>query len=338
MQNKAQVKPRYDWVDYSKGICIIAVVCLYSTNLAHESSIDAGWMQYWTDFAQPFRMPDFFLLSGLFLHNVIERSWRGYFDKKVVHYVYFFCLWTCISFAILLTLGEQQGSLLEMTAKLWSMLSSWPYKMLWFIQMLPAYFVLTKLTLGIPKWLMLSIAIVLQSYPLFHFGRTMLDEFWVRYVYFYIGYAFAPLFFLLAKQVQVHLLPAVCAVIVWIIVNSVFVFNGWSEIPIISLILGVAGASAIIAISALLSRLNAGQWLRYLGKHSIVIYLAFYWPMHYCWWLLVPYINSNNAGISIASVTMVGILGALIFYWLVKKMGFLLWLFERPKWMVFGNY
>ena len=28
---------------------------------------DAGWLQHVADFARPFRMPDFFLISGLFL-------------------------------------------------------------------------------------------------------------------------------------------------------------------------------------------------------------------------------------------------------------------------------
>ena len=36
-------------------------------------------------FAKPFRMPDFFLLSGLFLSRVIDRDWKTYLDRKVVH-------------------------------------------------------------------------------------------------------------------------------------------------------------------------------------------------------------------------------------------------------------
>ncbi len=34
--------------------------------------------------SQTFRMPDFFLISGLFLARVIDRDWRDYLDKKVV--------------------------------------------------------------------------------------------------------------------------------------------------------------------------------------------------------------------------------------------------------------
>ena len=31
---------------------------------------------------QPFRMPDFFLISGLFLARVIDRDWRDYLDRR----------------------------------------------------------------------------------------------------------------------------------------------------------------------------------------------------------------------------------------------------------------
>ena len=84
MEKTSQVTPRYDWVDYSKGICIIAAVCLYSTKFAHDISLDAGWMQYWADFARPFRMPDFFLLSGLFLHKVIDSLHSSNGDRFMI--------------------------------------------------------------------------------------------------------------------------------------------------------------------------------------------------------------------------------------------------------------
>ncbi len=65
---------RVAWVDYAKGFCIIMVVTMHST-LGVEKAADAtGWMNYVVAFATPFRMPDFFMISGLFLARVIERG------------------------------------------------------------------------------------------------------------------------------------------------------------------------------------------------------------------------------------------------------------------------
>ena len=41
-------------------------------------------------------MPDFFLISGLFLAARIDRPWPAYLDTKVVHFAYFYVLWVNI--------------------------------------------------------------------------------------------------------------------------------------------------------------------------------------------------------------------------------------------------
>ena len=45
-------------------------------------------------------MPDFFLISGLFLASRIDRPWRQYLDTKLVHFAYFYILWMTIQFAM----------------------------------------------------------------------------------------------------------------------------------------------------------------------------------------------------------------------------------------------
>ena len=91
---------RVDWVDYAKGFCIIMVVMMHSTLGVEAQAGREGFMHYLVAFATPFRMPDFFLISGLFLSRVIDRDWRTYLDRKVVHFVYFYLLWTAIQFGM----------------------------------------------------------------------------------------------------------------------------------------------------------------------------------------------------------------------------------------------
>ncbi len=90
---------RIDWVDYAKGICIILVVMMHSTIGLEHAAGAQGWMHNVVEFAKPFRMPDFFLLSGLFVASVIDRDWKTYLDRKVVHFAYFYILWMTIQFA-----------------------------------------------------------------------------------------------------------------------------------------------------------------------------------------------------------------------------------------------
>jgi len=82
---------RVDWVDYAKGFCIVFVVMMHSTLGVENAVGQEGWMHTVVAFAKPFRMPDFFMISGLFLAQVIDRDWRTYLDRKVVHFVYSTC-------------------------------------------------------------------------------------------------------------------------------------------------------------------------------------------------------------------------------------------------------
>src|SRR5262249_22515818 len=91
---------RVDWVDYAKGFCIVFVVMMHSTLGVGQAVGHEGWLHTVVAFAKPFRMPDFFMISGLFLAQVIDRNWRTYLDRKVVHFVYFYLLWTAIQFAL----------------------------------------------------------------------------------------------------------------------------------------------------------------------------------------------------------------------------------------------
>ena len=135
-------RPRVDWVDYSKGICIFLVVMLHANRSVQEAQGVDGWLQHVVDFARPFRMPDFFLIAGLFLANVIGRPWRTYLDKKVLHFAYFYALWATIQFALFplregLTDGEPISALALRYAKLFVQ----PEGSLWFIHSLAIYFV-----------------------------------------------------------------------------------------------------------------------------------------------------------------------------------------------------
>ena len=57
---------RVDWVDYAKGICIVMVVMMHSVLGVEAATGQTGFMHFLVAFAKPFRMPDFFLISGLF--------------------------------------------------------------------------------------------------------------------------------------------------------------------------------------------------------------------------------------------------------------------------------
>src|SRR3954471_23626469 len=152
---------RIDWVDYAKGICIVMVVMMHSVLGVELAAGQTGFMHALVAFAKPFRMPDFFLISGLFLAVVIDRDWRTYLDRKVVHFAYFYLLWVTIQF------GFKAPAFASETS--WShagllYLESFiePFGTLWFIYLLPIFFVVTKLTRSAPPLAIFAAAALLE--------------------------------------------------------------------------------------------------------------------------------------------------------------------------------
>ena len=140
---------RIDWVDYAKGFCIIFVVMMHST-LGVEAAVGSnGWLHDLVEFARPFRMPDFFMIAGLFLAQVIDRDWRTYLDRKVVHFAYFYLLWMTIQFVVKAP-GIAAESGVSEVVRLYLLALIDPFGTLWFIYMLPIFFVVVKLARRVP--------------------------------------------------------------------------------------------------------------------------------------------------------------------------------------------
>jgi uncharacterized membrane protein YcfT len=322
-------RQRVDWVDYAKGFCIIFVVMMHSTLGVGQATGQEGWLHTVVAFAKPFRMPDFFLISGLFLSQVIDRDWRTYLDRKVVHFAYFYVLWMTIQFAVKAPLlVAEHGA----TGAAWFYLVSFwePFGTLWFIYLLPIFFVVSKLakSLGIPPALIWIAAAALEIAPVAT-GSTVIDEFAHRFVYFYTGYLLAPRIFALAKEVQVSPDAAIAGLIAWAVINGLLVFGGLAGLPFISLALGLAGAMAVVALSTLLAMSGQFPALRYCGENSIVVYLAFFLPMAASRAALIKTGWITDIGTISALVTVAGVVGALCLFWVVRgtRLNFL---FERP--------
>jgi uncharacterized membrane protein YcfT len=320
---------RVDWVDYAKGFCIVMVVMMHSTLGVEAAAGREGWMHAAVAFAKPFRMPDFFLISGLFLYRVIDRDWRDYLDRKVVHFAYFYVLWVTIQFAFKAPMFAAEVGWHGVGLKYLEAFIE-PFGTLWFIYLLPIFFVVVKLTRPVPALAIWIVAAVLEIAPIAT-GWTVIDEFASRFVYFYTGYLFAQRIFAFAEIVQTQPNGAMVGLLVWAFVNGALVLAGFADLPIVSLALGLVGAAAVVSVAALMARIDLFSPLRYCGQQSIVIYLAFFLPMAVTRIALLKTGWIADLGAVSLIVTLAGVIGALAWYWAARNTPFR-FLFERPAW------
>ena len=337
-----QQNSRLNWVDTAKGISIILVVMMYSVFNVGQDAQGVGLFHYIIGFATPFRMPEFFLISGLFLDQVLARTWRGYADRRVVHYLYFYALWAVIH--IVLKIGIMSAAPAEAaTDLLWAIVE--PYGVLWFIYLLAAFSAVTKIAydLKAPKWAVWAFGAVLQMAHV-QTGSYLVDQFCAYFVYFYSGYIFAPYIFRLVDWAMTHKQKALLALGAYAVVNMVLVFSpgfevlpgeiqlGWGGAPGVRLLLAIAGALALCTTAGLITGFRVTNWLRWLGQHSIVVYLVFVLQMSFARIGLSKLGLIHDVTLSSFLVMVIAILSSVALYLLVEKTGRGKFLFDRPAW------
>ncbi|MEO6014663.1 MAG: acyltransferase family protein [Devosia sp.] len=338
---------RLSWVDSAKGMSTILVVMMYSVFNVGQDAQGVGLFHYVIGFATPFRMPEFFLISGLFLGQVLARPWRAYADRRVVHYLYFYALWAVIH--IVLKIGIMSADpAAAATDLLWAIVE--PYGVLWFIYLLAAFSLTAKLfhELRASRWVVLAFAAALQIAAI-HTGSYLVDQFCAYFVYFYAGALFAPWIFRLVDQAMAHKVVAVGLLALYAVVNAALVFSpgyavlpdhiqmGYAALPGVHLILALVGSVALCVTAALLSQVTAFGWLRWLGERSLVVYLVFVLPMSFARIGLDKLGLTDDVTLSSLLVMVIAISASLGLQLVVQWTGRGKFLFERPAWAHLGG-
>lgn len=333
---------RYDWVDAAKGLSIILVVMMYAAYNVGKYTGDTGVLHYVIGFATPFRMPEFFLISGLFLSQVISRDWRRYADRRMVHYLYFYAVWVAIDYVLKAGIAGH-----DIPGMLWGMALAIvePYGVLWFIYMLAVFSLVAKLAwqTRLPHWLVISVAAILQMAHI-QSPSYAVTQFAAYFVFFYLGYAGSKYVFRIVEGASRRPAMAWAGLGAWALLEAFLVFwpggrpepmemhMGLAAFPPLHLVLAVAGAIALCTLGYLLTKFKSMEWLRWLGEHSLVVYLAFTLPMSAV--RIIAMKTGLVTGTSALSllVLFVSLAGPVLLYLAVKRTNIGLFLFERPAW------
>jgi uncharacterized membrane protein YcfT len=324
----ARAPHRVDWVDYAKGICIVLVVMMHSTLGVEEALGTQGKLHTFIDWARPFRMPDFFLISGLFLARRIDAPWRSFLDSKVVHFLYFYFLWMGIQF-LFKGYGMYKADGVDGLLAQLMLAFVEPLGTLWFIYLLPVFFLATRLTRTVPPLLIFAMAAALEIAPV-HTGWIMIDEFASRFVYFFAGYWLAKHVFDFANDMaRFGIAGLVAALAIWGVLHTQVFRMGYAETPGIGLMLGFLGTGAVVSAGVLLTRFSWGKALRFLGENSIVVYLAFFIFMAGTRGVLVKFAPQLGSDVISIATTLAGVIGPVVLF-LATRQTPLKFLFKRP--------
>jgi fucose 4-O-acetylase-like acetyltransferase len=269
-EGRQAARPRKQWVDNAKGLCILfIVVCHEILGLEHAGIMPTGpvW-EFWNNFFYTFHVPVFFFVSGLLAEKSLEKcGFSSFLKTKLGLLAYPYVIWQTLQILVMLAARSTNHKVTP-----WSLLSFpvCPFMQFWFLYVL----MLVLVTYALLKRAGLSTAAILAV----SIGMLFLPKFaaWPPFhplckhmIYFSLGLALRDRIEAL-QRVRSSLLVAgalVCGLCLAAFV-PVDIDSAFRVLP------AILGGAATILSSFAIARWPYGQPLSLLGQRSLEIFVA----------------------------------------------------------------
>lgn len=287
---------RYAWIDYAKGICIILVTFRHVQEGLHPANEPYPYfgLKVADVFFFSFRMPLFFIVSGIFLGGALQRKGvKEYIGSRFKTIFYPLLIWGVIQITLqLLFKGYVNADrvpfdYVNLLIKPRAIEQFWYLHTLFLVGTLYAiisvygkFKVIHQLLLGI---LLYSLTGFFRYYYYQAVEHWFIFDIFFYYVFFAVGDLFAK-FILNPNNFKVMssaktfwlFLP------VFLILESYFTYlnitNEWdyyvqNQLPMLFLPVGLVGGAFLIHCSFVLQKTDKLKFIRVVGYHSLYIYV-----------------------------------------------------------------
>jgi fucose 4-O-acetylase-like acetyltransferase len=343
---------RYPWIDYVRGISIILVVYRHVfEGLANVGigSVSYPVLKYTNIFFFSFRMPLFFIVSGMFVTLSLSRKGlRTYITKRFDTIFYPLLIWGTIHITLQLIFAKYINAqrtpfdYLNLIINPRQIEQFWYLNALFFVGILYA---LVKTKFNIPAWKQVLLGVVLFSASTLLYQQHIQIGFLFDVMFFYMFFAIGDLiadYILNTKNYRFLTSPWTLLAItpVFFVVQYFFTeinlehkddYFVQYQVPLLYAVSALIGASFIISLSFNLERLNVLRFLRVVGFHSLYIYVMHLMITAFTRVFFVRIIGTTDIPVIMITSILAGIIIPIMFYNTATRLG-ATWLFTlRPE-------
>jgi uncharacterized membrane protein YcfT len=262
------------WVDVAKGVAIFLVAVHHAVLFltAHDWLPEA--VPRLNDYLGTFRMPLFFLASGLFAAGTLRSSWAVVMRKRVLFFAWLYLVWLLVRFGFFAlvpnpTLPGEGRRPLDLLVGLVV-----PSTGLWFIYALAIFSIAAKALWRVPVVAQLVGASILSALA---GGRVLsIEDFAWRNMAMYLVFFLAGCHLaggVKAAAAAVTPSRAIALVVVWLLALGGAATSDLLRVPGVLLVVSVLAVAAGVAVSTRLTDRVVGRQLRRLGQRTIDVYL-----------------------------------------------------------------
>jgi fucose 4-O-acetylase-like acetyltransferase len=342
---------RYPWIDYARGITILLVV--YRHVFEGLGNVSGGTdsytgLKYFNIFFFSFRMPLFFIVSGIFFGGSLGRKGIGdYIGNRFQTIFYPLLIWGSIQvtlqllFAGYVSANREPMDYLNLVIDPRKIEQFWYLNALFFVSVLYA---IVRQYLKVKPWQQLLLGIAFYAISGYCHVHQINIGFLIDVLFFYLFFAVGDLLADLVLNTKNHKVltswkTTLIALPVFILIQHYFTYLNLAhkddyyvqyQQPALFAITALAGGAFVIQVSFLLQQLNVMRFLRVIGYHSLYIYVMHLMITSASRAVLVKLFHFENVpALMIISIT-IGIILPIILYNVAERLG-AWWLFTLKK-------
>jgi fucose 4-O-acetylase-like acetyltransferase len=321
---------RFGWIDYAKGIAIILVVYRHvGFGLKSNGAAVQQWILDLNDMFYSFRMPLFFILSGLFFgKSIAKRGTGGFVLAKVNTLLYPYILWSILQITLQMVFHEVAHAQRGIGDYLNIIIQPRANNQLWYLFALfnvtILYLLLSRLFKN-NNYLQLLVAVIFIALAPFANKISTFYDIMIHYIFFCVGNLAVPYFFDKKNQIKLSSGYALLLLLpIFISLQYYFLYHQEMNLFMYAFI-ALVGSLFTIMLSFLLDKHNWLPFLKVTGHYSLYIYVLHVPIVSFIRYFLLKHFTFSNIPLLMIVLIILAVFLSIITYRICKllKLDFL---------------
>lgn len=344
-------RSRFPWIDYARGITILLVVYRHVfEGLANVGvgSGNYGTLKYLNIFFFSFRMPLFFIVSGIFFGGSLDRKGIGeYIGNRFQTIFYPLMIWGCIQITLQLLFAGYVNAEREPMNYLHLIIEPRKIEQFWYLNALffvSTLYAIVRWYLKVKPWQQLILGICLYAVSGYCHVHDINIGFLIDVFFFYMFFAVGDLLAHLVLNTKNHTVltswrTTLIALPIFVAIQHYFTYLNLVhqddyyvqyKQPALFAVTALAGGAFVIHIAFLLQKLDIMRFLRVIGYHSLYIYVMHLMITSSTRVILIKLFGIQNIPVLMVISVTIGIILPIILYNVAERAG-AWWLFTLKK-------
>jgi fucose 4-O-acetylase-like acetyltransferase len=345
-------RDRHAWVDYARGICIILVCYRHAyEGLTNAEALNAGnypLLKYLNVFFFSFRMPLFFIVSGIFVGLSLQKKGLMQYVGDRFRYIFYPCLiWGVIQITLQLLFNDYVNAERKPIDYLYLLIAPREIEQFWYLNALfnvSILYAFMKIKARLNAWQQLGLGLALYSIAALctinYINIGFLGDVFFFYPFFAVGDCISYLItnpkkhpFIASRKMFALMLPIFFAAQYFFTTINLQHGNDYYVQhfePALYALIALTGCIFVLNVSFLLQEWKIGKFLRVIGYHSLYIYVMHLMVIAAFRAFYLKVLQGQNLPLFMTVAVVSGIFVPIIFFNIAEKMG-LGWLFALKK-------